>query len=109
MVVHDDRRLLRAPCVRNREWNGDGEATRGCAGDVRKGSGDRLVLRASTDGVKAGGMEILMDPVDKFPLREEFADSLEHPDLMALVVLRRGGPGHKRPRSRMSLLGAHRR
>lgn len=27
-----------------------------------------------------GGLELLPDAVQRFPLREEFADSLEHPD-----------------------------
>lgn len=35
------------------------------------------------------GLEFLLDAVDRFPLREEFTDSLEHPDPVPLVVLSR--------------------
>lgn len=36
-------------------------------------------------------LEFLLDAVDRFPLREEFADSLEHPDLVPLVLLANSG------------------
>lgn len=35
------------------------------------------------------GLEFLLDAADRFPLREEFADSSEHPDLVPLAVLPR--------------------
>lgn len=35
------------------------------------------------------GLEFLLDAVDRFPLREEFADSLDHPDPVPLAVLPR--------------------
>ncbi|XBH88613.1 hypothetical protein VPH35_075879 [Triticum aestivum] len=39
-------------------------------------------------------MEFLLDAVDRFPLREEFADNLEHPDPITLVFLEDDGAGH---------------
>uniref|UniRef100_A0A453LPQ0 Uncharacterized protein n=2 Tax=Aegilops tauschii subsp. strangulata TaxID=200361 RepID=A0A453LPQ0_AEGTS len=36
-----------------------------------------------------GGLEFLLDPVDRFPLREESADNLEHPDPVPLALLPR--------------------
>ncbi|KAM3271727.1 hypothetical protein ACQJBY_042117 [Aegilops geniculata] len=35
----------------------------------------------------AEGMEFLLDAVDRFPVREEFADSLDHPDPVPLLYL----------------------
>ncbi|XP_040244292.1 uncharacterized protein [Aegilops tauschii subsp. strangulata] len=37
------------------------------------------------------GMEFLLDAVDRFPLREEFADSHEHPDPVPLALLANPG------------------
>ena len=39
----------------------------------------------------AEGMEFLLDAVDRFPVREEFADSLEHPDPVPLLYLLQKG------------------
>ncbi|KAM3389437.1 hypothetical protein ACQJBY_011522 [Aegilops geniculata] len=33
------------------------------------------------------GMEFLLDAVDRFPVREEFADSLDNPDPVPLIYL----------------------
>ncbi|XP_037479493.1 uncharacterized protein LOC119356608 isoform X2 [Triticum dicoccoides] len=33
------------------------------------------------------GMEFLLDAVDRFPVREEYADNLEHPDPVPLMYL----------------------
>ncbi|VAH94278.1 unnamed protein product [Triticum turgidum subsp. durum] len=41
--------------------------------------------------MEAEGMEFLLDAVDRFPAREEFADSLEHPDLVPLLYLLQNG------------------
>ncbi|XP_044365312.1 uncharacterized protein [Triticum aestivum] len=35
-------------------------------------------------------LEFVLDLVDRFPLREEFADNLEHPDPVPLRLLPRG-------------------
>ncbi|KAM3352530.1 hypothetical protein ACQJBY_024021 [Aegilops geniculata] len=35
-------------------------------------------------------LEFVLDLVDRFPLREEFADNLEHPDPVLLRLLPRG-------------------
>uniref|UniRef100_R7W3Y1 Uncharacterized protein n=1 Tax=Aegilops tauschii TaxID=37682 RepID=R7W3Y1_AEGTA len=34
-----------------------------------------------------GGVEFLLDAIDRFPLREEFADNLEHPDPVPPVLV----------------------
>ncbi|XBI88694.1 hypothetical protein VPH35_026624 [Triticum aestivum] len=39
----------------------------------------------------AEGMEFLLDAVNRFPVREEFADSLEHPDPVPLLYLLQKG------------------
>ncbi|XBI55511.1 hypothetical protein VPH35_037316 [Triticum aestivum] len=39
------------------------------------------------------GMEFLLDAVDRFPLREEFADSHGQPDSIPLVLLANIGSG----------------
>uniref|UniRef100_A0A8R7V511 Uncharacterized protein n=1 Tax=Triticum urartu TaxID=4572 RepID=A0A8R7V511_TRIUA len=40
-----------------------------------------------------GGVEFLLDVIGRFPLREEFADNLEHPDPVPLVLLPNSGAG----------------
>ena len=40
-----------------------------------------------------GGIEFVLNLVVKFPLREAFADNLEHPDPMPLRLLPRGEVG----------------
>ncbi|XP_044436724.1 uncharacterized protein [Triticum aestivum] len=39
----------------------------------------------------AAGMEFLLDAVDRFPVREEFADSLEQPNSAPLLFLMQNG------------------
>uniref|UniRef100_M8BKF6 Uncharacterized protein n=1 Tax=Aegilops tauschii TaxID=37682 RepID=M8BKF6_AEGTA len=39
----------------------------------------------------AEGMEFLLDVVDRFPVQEEFADSLDHPDPVPLVYMMENG------------------
>ncbi|KAM3258020.1 hypothetical protein ACQJBY_050010 [Aegilops geniculata] len=39
--------------------------------------------------MKDAGLEFPLDAVDRFPLRAEFADSLDHPDPVPLEVLPR--------------------
>lgn len=40
--------------------------------------------------MESNGLEFLLDQVDRFSLREEFADSLGQPDLVPLALLPRG-------------------
>ncbi|XBI23811.1 hypothetical protein VPH35_048984 [Triticum aestivum] len=40
-----------------------------------------------------GGVEFLLEAIDRFPLREEFADNLEHPDPVPPVLLPNSGAG----------------
>ena len=42
----------------------------------------------------AEGMEFLLDLVDRFPVREEFADSLEQTDPVPLLYLLQNGAGN---------------
>ncbi|XBH56584.1 hypothetical protein VPH35_078375 [Triticum aestivum] len=47
-----------------------------------------LVLhRRRREIIEDSGLEFLLDAVERFPLREEFADNLEHPDPIPLVLL----------------------
>ena len=42
------------------------------------------------------GMEFLLDAVDRFPVREEFADNIEQPDPVPLLyLLQNGGDGEQ--------------
>ncbi|XBI25604.1 hypothetical protein VPH35_050501 [Triticum aestivum] len=43
--------------------------------------------------IEDGGVEFLLDAIDRFPLREEFADNLEHPDPVPPVLLPNSGAG----------------
>ncbi|XBI10091.1 hypothetical protein VPH35_137466 [Triticum aestivum] len=52
-------------------------------GEVSHGNGGRGGAALDFDG-----MEFLLEPVDRFPLREEFADSLEQPTQDTLGFLR---------------------
>lgn len=42
--------------------------------------------------IEDGGVEFLLDAIDRFPLREEFADNLEHPDPVPPVLLPNSEP-----------------
>ncbi|KAM3295208.1 hypothetical protein ACQJBY_037841 [Aegilops geniculata] len=59
---------------------------------VWKGSMACAATTPSAGGVAMeadGGLEFLLDRVDRFPLREESADNMEHPDPVPLALLPR--------------------
>ncbi|EMS61036.1 hypothetical protein TRIUR3_24149 [Triticum urartu] len=69
------------------------------ASDIERGKKDVRSLRRRsfcTGGhgeMEDGGVEFLLDVIGRFPLREEFADNLEHPDPVPLVLLPNSGAG----------------